>query len=622
MIRIFSLILLYCATTMSLFGQQKKDPSLAFQYAQRVVKEKFKLSKTSIEALLANPALWQDKTWKAQHVNPKAHDRSADILIGGEEYPESETHAAINPADTANIIAAAIGQDTDNENSPLDIPVYYTTDFGKAWKTSNITFLPGGGFLDLPVGGGDPVLSFEKNGKAVLTWLAASLNLLDTSFNFTIYGASSTNKGASWSTPFKVETGKINIFSLLGGGAFQPGSLVDKQWISTDKSTSANEGRTYVAYVKFDFIDSVTSSTGIYLKSKPKTSNTFSTAVKVHKNDYDIAQFSSIEVDNKGVLHVMFFAGNSGGKPALYYTSSSDGGKTFLPEVKVSNFNMDGLVDGTALDSISGIILDRMYPCPHLATSPKVANTIYATWTANGIEAKESEGFDVWFTKSTDGGKNWAKPYRVNPGSNPLAEQYYGAISVNANGVISLSYYDRTEDPNGSETHYVVALSKDNGNTFAPAQKVSSASSDFELIGDSNDGFGIGEYNGTVSTNYYTIPVWSDGRSNDGNVDVYAAIVPLSGSVSTIDAGTVSDLFAMQIPNPAKGSIDVRVELKEQSSLKFEVVAADGRTVWSKKLADKQTAGEYTWNVSLAKGAYFARLYTDFGWKVQKVVVE
>jgi hypothetical protein len=78
----------------------------------------------------------------------------------------------------------------------------------------------------------------------------------------------------------------------------------------------------------------------------------------------------------------------------------------------------------------------------------------------------------------------------------------------------------------------------------------------------------------------------------------------------------------MWIPNPSKGSLNVSVDLKAQSNLKFEVVATDGRTVWSKYWEEKQSAGEHSWNIPLGKGAYFCRLYTDFGWKVKKVVVD
>ncbi|MBN1447599.1 MAG: T9SS type A sorting domain-containing protein, partial [Bacteroidetes bacterium] len=39
--------------------------------------------------------------------------------------------------------------------------------------------------------------------------------------------------------------------------------------------------------------------------------------------------------------------------------------------------------------------------------------------------------------------------------------------------------------------------------------------------------FGIGDYDKALSTSFYAIPIWSDGRSNNGDMNVYAAFVPI-----------------------------------------------------------------------------------------------
>jgi hypothetical protein len=552
---------------------------------------------------------------------PKAIERAAEVVVSGNAEAESEVHAAINPTDSNNIITAAIIQDPNAIDNPLDVPIRYTTNFGQTWSTSNIEFSPNAGLFSIAAGGGDPVIAFDKSGKAYLTWLVLTLDLLnDPPVKLAMYASSSTNKGQTWSAPLLVDFGTISIEGINGEGT---GTLVDKQWMACDQSNSTHEGNLYVTYTRFEIIDSLNSGAKILCKRKLKTANAFSTnAVQVHDNSYEFMQFSSVDVDGDGDVHVLFYAGNTASGLALYHTVSTNGGVSFEPETIITPLQMNGFLDTLPAIEISGLDADRIYPCPHLRAG-KESGLLYATWSSAGLATPSGEGYDVWFTKSTDNGTTWATPRRINAGTNDAAHQFYPALAVSSTGVVALSYYDRTEAPTGTNTHYVLTYSLDEGATFSAPVNMTTEASDFEFIGSVNGGFGIGEYTQVVCAPNTAIPVWSDGRSNNGDIDIYAAFATIgTGPSSVQQIGTLTDAFAVTAPNPAAGGLPLQITLRSASTVKIEVFGMDGRVVYQDAPPAVRPTGSFDVQIPLTPGQYVCRVETRHGWKALKIVVQ
>lgn len=553
-------------------------------------------------------------------IKPTVNERDAESVVSANVQAESEVHAAINPVDSNNIIVSAIVQDATNILAPLNTPVHYTKNFGQTWLHSTVQFNPIAG--SLTAGGGDPVIAFDKSGKAYISWLVLSISFLsEPPIKLTLYSSTSTNGGQTWSTPVKIDEGAVSVEVITGGAG--SGTLVDKQWMATDKTSGTNEGNLYVSYTKIEIIDSVTANTNIFLKRKLKNSTTFSnTPVKVNTNNYAIIQFSSIAVDQEGGVHVSFFGGNSNLDMGLYHTLSTDGGLTFSTEKKISSAYFPGYLNTSIEpDTISGILSGRLYPCPHIAIG-KTPGTIYAVWTANGKTSQLTEGYDIWFSKSKNNGATWSAAITINAGTNENAEQYYPAIAVNDEGVVCVSYYDRSDDPNGLSTDYVVAYSYNEGDTFTPPVKASSTSSDFGLIGAQNGGFGIGEYTQVVCAPHTAIPVWSDGRTNDGNIEIYAAFLPIGDLASgTNEWGVVSGEFSVMAPTPSKNAVNLTVNLKNPSKIGVQVFAVNGQLIAEDLKNTTQSAGQYPFRFDLKPGVYFCKTTTDFGSKMNKIVV-
>lgn len=453
-----------------------------------------------------------------------------------------------------------------------------------------------------------------------MSWLVLTLGTAAPPLKLTLYQASSTDGGKTWSIPAIIDQGSGDIDVITGGGNGS-GSFVDKQWMAVDQSGSALEGNLYVSYTRFDIIDSSNVSAKILVKTKKKTETAFGTSVQINQTDYTMVQFSSIDVDPLGNVHVSFFAGNSDDELGLYHAVSTDGGLSFLPEEKITDLFFPGLIDGTATYTIPGMPDDRLYPCPHIRAG-KTPGVLYVTWSSAGILNAETPGYDVWLAKSTDNGQTWKNPVRVNQDADPKAQQYYPALTVSPNGTLCISYYDRSSDPEGTNTQYVVSYSQDEGASFFSPLQASTVASDFAQIGGLNGGFGIGEYTQVVATDNFAIPVWADGRSNNGDIDLYAAVLALAGPFSSAgEIGTITDAFNLSLVNPAQGSIQLTVNLLKNSPLAIRVFSQDGKTIFEENDKTERTAGVYQHQVALPPGIYLCRVDTAFGFKVRQVIV-
>jgi hypothetical protein len=614
---ITALIFAFCT-----LNAQSKPNHYSNHQIERILEEKIKVENVhaAIDFFKSHPDLQISNQSLVNSTLSAVNDRDAESIVHDDDQAESEIHAAINPSDSNNIIVAAISQDPTNILAPLKVPVYYTDNFGTTWKTGNLVSNPEGGFA---LGGGDPVIAFDKSGKAYISWLLLALNA-DFDLTITLYMAESSNKGKTWTLAPEPVAQEITSIDLLLTGTGS-GKFVDKQWMSVDKTTGVHEGNLYVSYTAIEQIDSVTSNYQILVKTKQKTAPNFDAAVVVHQNQYAIMQFSSIDVDATGQIHVLFFAGNDASDLALYHTVSSNGGTSFAPETKISGIHFPSIVSTTGTENpITGIDSSRLYPCPHLMCG-KTPGTIYAAWTADGISAQTSGGYDIYFSKSTNNGQSWSTPITINAGSDPAAEQYYSAMTVNPNGTLCISYYDRTEDAGGTETHYKVAISTDEGATFLPSVNASTTASDFAFIGDQNAGFGIGEYTQIVSTSGYAIPVWADGRTNDGDIDLYAAFLPIGDPVSGVgEIGSITTTFSINgpNPNPVSGKANLSIDLQRPTDLIVKVFAADGKIVYAEESVSRMPAGIYARSFALPKGIFFCQVETEFGFKTKKIVVE
>ncbi|HMO39353.1 MAG TPA: T9SS type A sorting domain-containing protein [Saprospiraceae bacterium] len=550
--------------------------------------------------------------------------RSANRAISASSESESEVHAAINPTDSNNIIAAAMRLDTDNLLAALTFPIYYTRDFGQTWQLSTFNGVNDQSGFSLVLGGGDPMLVFDDQGVAYFSWLTITVGL-DFVFKGQLHWAVSTDGGATWQRqPSLIDDG------ILGDVEGSSGALPDKQWMTADMHSAAHRGNVYVAYAFLNLNDTTFQ---IRLKTKARTANTFGAAAIVSPPDLRFVQYTSVDVDAAGAVHVLFCGATETDEVlGLYHSKSTDGGASFSEPVRIAPVHLQCFPPGSDPEcGIIGIDPNRVYPCPHLRADKSGGdynNNLYVVWTADGLNNQLSNGLDIYYSRSTDGGATWSAAIVLNDNNDNDTHQFFPSLAVNDAGIVVTTWYDRRGDVNNRMTNYYMTLSRDGGLTFEPNVAISTQSSDFGVIGQSNGNFGVGEYTQVVATSGYALPFWADGRSNDGNIDVFTSQIPLNAGLSTSlpEVRSLAGQFEIVglFPNPVQDIATLDLQLRKAGPLQVKLFSSDGKVQrvypgWN------LAAGEHRLKLDmrgLAAGTYWVMLRTNEEVKTRGVIVE
>ncbi len=152
---------------------------------------------------------------------------------------------------------------------------------------------------------------------------------------------------------------------------------------------------------------------------------------------------------------------------------SEDGGETFTePEVafRVGNHSWPyAQTEMTSAFTLPIVAWDR--------TGGPHGDNIYIAW--DQVSGGTS---NIWFRRSTDGGRSWSDQMRLNdndppaPGA-PLDDRMLPVVEVNRDGVVGVAWYDRRRDETRRCWELFFTSSSDGGETFAANVPVASAPS-------------------------------------------------------------------------------------------------------------------------------------------------
>ncbi len=573
---------------------------------------------------------------------PKATTRTSANNITQTESAESEIHAAINPSDTNNIIVSAMRLGAPSGGGlggglglefELTFPIYYTRDFGESWQLSSFNGVNQFDLFTIIAGGGDPVIAFDANGTAYFSFLTFRISILELKIVMEINYAISNDGGANWTLqPEPIATRAVlDFFDIFDFDSENVSQLVDKEWIVCDQSaTSSHQNNLYAIYVEIDLVDTAYQ---IEFRRKLAGNSQFETPILLTTPEIVFAQFSSIDVDQSGTIHVLFNAAKDTDEVlGLFYMQSTDGGESFTEPKRIGDVHIPNISPDQPTSNIVGVDATRMYPCPHLRVDKSGGEhngNIYITWTANGFEVQNTEGLDIFFLKSTDGGATWSDPYQINDDTDPSSNQFFSNLVVDEAGKVALGWYDQREGEGGAVTNFYMTYSEDGGTTFRKNFAVSTSPADFSTIGDKNGAFGVGEYTQLVAVNNQALPFWADGRTNDGNLDLYFAYVPLDGSEGLVSSLPAINAIATEIsianpfPNPARDVASITLDLQKRSTIKLQLMDQSGRLIKNIGEADYST-GHHLLNIPLAglpSGNYTLFFQTDFGYFTRPLIV-
>lgn len=611
----------------------KAQNEKGFNLLEETINEKIKFTKNEFLKILEGKtdSIHQILRQENSKKNKDFLQSLYEMEVSANSLVESEIHAAINPLDSNNIIISPIRQKPGDQTEVINCPVYFTNDFGNNWSESKFQAKPSRDNV-LLAGGGDPVLAFDSEGTAYHTWINLYFTRINNNYDSVfadMYWAKSTDGGNNW-----VRSDNDLVGNGLGkytlNSTYGLNRMLDKQWIAVDRSDSPFKNNLYV--VLTEITGGTTNNSRIKLFKKLAGSDTFlSESVQINKYSYNLVQFSSIDVDHKGTIHITFY-GNNGSVNSLYYLNSTDGGNTFSTETKITDFTFAGsrLILGNQNDRVIGMSQQRFYPCPILAVDKSLksvyAGNLYIVWTANGINSVKGNGMDIYFSSSSDNGKTWSSPVVINDDEKgKKTSQYYPSITVNNLGIVVICWYDRRNDSTDNNAHYYITASFDGGKTFLPNYKISGLETNFSKVGIRNNSFGIGEYNQVLATDYYAIPVWADGRTNDGNLNIYTAFIPLDKSLLSVErisniynTVSVEEIF----PNPATNKISIKIKGSFDASAEFQILDFRGNIIISfdQVVLNNNDIFEFSLD-KLSAGNYFFKLTDRNNYIIKKFIV-
>ena len=252
----------------------------------------------------------------------------------------------------------------------------------------------------------------------------------------------------------------------------------DHARIAADWSDGPNRGRLYVvwndvrdSFIRYDFqLFLHTLDEGGKTVSEPKLLSTIPGGKLVATEPVVLSD---------GALLVTFYqyffplSDEKNSQMPFFTMRSEDGGETFTePEVAfpVGTHSWPyAQTEMTSAFTLPIVAWDRSGG-PH-------ADNIYVVW--DQVSGGTS---DIWFRRSTDGGRRWSDPRRLNdydppaPGA-PLDDRMIPGVEVNRDGVVGVAWYDRRRDETRRCWELFFTSSSDGGETFGANLPVASAPS-------------------------------------------------------------------------------------------------------------------------------------------------
>lgn len=547
MINRYILIVLICIYAIPVMSQ-----GTAIPHYEELKKEK--LSAFPVDRLLP------------LNLNAALSKSNRDQKVSNSEFvDEAEPFIALNPTDSNNLVLSYMLFSRDG----LQFPVFYTRDGGKSWKLSE--FHSHTAFFEdttlTIIGGGDPMLAFDADGKLYFSWIvAAKERLAVNQYILHMYWGYSNDGGETW----ELEEGEDHF---IGKGGSDDGFVMDyargffdKQWMACDQSNGPNRNTLYTSLLLLanptsGFNDPVA---GGVLFKKPADSTAFGQDLTHLSSNAYLGQMNNVLVDNQGRIHVSYLAISQNDETeGLFHRISNDGGQTFSPPVKIGD--AFGLITNSA-----PILHNRENPAPNLAISPDGSH-VYLTWSS-----KELLNGDLvmkgYFARSTDSGINWETPINIENmnGTTEFRHSLMPVIATNEVGHLSIAWYTAESTSSGN---YILVESKDNGLSFSDPITLSSDNTRFS-------GNVMGDYNSLLRQGSKTYAVWSDGR--EWNNAIYFGAYDHAASVTSImEFQPVNSLIDIQSvsPQPAHDHIHVAFHAQVNTMVTYSLFSLDGKEI-------------------------------------------
>src|SRR5215469_7448837 len=386
----------------------------------------------------------------------------------------TEPSVAVNPTNPKQIVAVF----QDNAHAA------YSHDAGQTWELAE-----GVAPTNYRVSG-DVSVVFDNQGHAFICYIA--FDKLGT-FNYWAHGATrngifvrrSVDAGKTWD--------KDHV--PVAEQASTPGiPFEDKPYIVADNTKSKYSGNLYVGWTRWRLTDSQ-----MLISRSTDDGKSWSQPIEIDahpglpRDDNGAAEGFDGTVGSDGTLYTTWSQDND-----IMLASSRDGGQTFSRARAIIH---------TAPIMFAINTLDRANGFPQIAIDPR-SDRLYVTWSdyRNG-------DLDVFLSSSSDHGKHWTAPIRVN--NDPVhdgAEQFFQWLAVDPmDSSVNVVFYDRRRDPENRKQIVVLARSSDGGLSF---KNYAWTEDPFEA-----GGVFFGDYSGLAAYGGRVYGVWTEKPSPPPTTD-------------------------------------------------------------------------------------------------------
>jgi hypothetical protein len=378
----------------------------------------------------------------------------------------------------------------------------YTTDGGHTWKFPGV--IQPGIFRSDPVFDSDADGSFYYNSLTT----SGSLYLCDV--------FKSTSGGAAWGT----------------GTAAHGG---DKQWMIIDKSGGIGNGNVYS-----DWTSNFSSCPpGFFTRSSNRNAS-YENCIVIPSDPY----WGTLAVGPSGELYVCGVGGS--GFVVAKSTTARDSSRAVSWDTTTS-VNLDGQAvafAGNSSPNPSGlhgqawIAVDR--------SNGSTRGNVYVLCSVGRTSV--ADPLDVMFARSTNGGRTWSAPVRVNDDVSTTAWQWFGTMSVAPSGRIDVVWLDTRDNPGSINSSLYYTYSTNAGLTWSPNVRLSQSFDPHAGWPQQNK---MGDYFHMVSDNTGASLAWAATFGGEQNVYYGRISYPFTGIEDQVGQPIPSSFSLSQnYPNP------------------------------------------------------------------------
>jgi hypothetical protein len=362
----------------------------------------------------------------------------------------------------------------------------YTTNGGTRWIAP--------GVLENNVFRSDPVLNADSAGR--FFYLSLVQNFFDDLWR-------SITGGQSWT----------RVGPADGG---------DKQWFTIDNTNSSGHGFQYQCW----------STDGNNYAGRQFTRSiddglTWMNPINIPNSP----AWGTLDVDSNGNLFIGGVNLESGEIWCIRSTNAKNGAA--LPSFDQSTaVNLGGQIVGGEPINPAGLVGQIFLAVDRSGTSTN--NNVYmlASVQPSGF----TDGSDVTFVRSTDGGSTFSAPRRINDDPvNHSKWHWFGALSVAPNGRIDVVWYDTRNAADNTTSQLFYSYSSDGGSTWSPNAAVSNPFNPF--VGYPNQ-FKLGDYITVVSDDENANVAYA--ATFNGEEDIYYVRIRPSATLAQTSLGNIS----------------------------------------------------------------------------------